>query len=212
MNIVILGKPGSGKGSVAAKLVAAFGLQHLSTGDILRREIAAGTELGIYAKQLIDQGNFVPDEVATAMIKNSLEHTSDGLIFDGFPRSIPQAFVLDELVDKGIITIDHYIYLDIDDTLVIDRITQRQVCNSCSATYHMTNFPSQINGICDHCGGELLTRKDDNLEKIKYRLGIFDEFTKPVIEYYDQQDSLITVDASRDLDIVYNDVVKGLEL
>ncbi len=191
MNVIFLGPPGAGKGTLASRLVASTGLDHLSTGDMLREEIKNNTELGKEAKQYIDEGKLVPDSLIIDMVKQRLSHTKAGVMFDGFPRTVAQAKALD-----GITTIDAVINLYTTVNVVIDRIGGRRLCKQCGAVYNVSWYSKSL---CEKCGGELYTRADDTEETIKKRFDVYLAETAPLIDYYRDKQLVHDIDANGDI-------------
>jgi adenylate kinase len=203
MKIILLGAPGAGKGTQAAKIAAKFGAAHISTGDLLRKNIKEGTELGKRAKEYMDKGSLVPDDLVIALVKSVIVG-ADGFLLDGFPRTIEQA----EAVD-GIANIEKVLNLQIDESLLTDRLTGRRVCKECAAVTHLT----LLNGSdkCPLCGGALFQRSDDNEATVKSRMDAYYKQTAPLIEYYEKRGKLINVNAGRDSAEVFKDIEKILE-
>lgn len=213
MNILIMGGPGAGKGTMSEKIVEEYKINHISTGDIFRSEIGKQTELGMKAKGYMDQGLLVPDEVTNAMVKSYLEtlDNKNGFLLDGYPRTIDQAKAFDEMSKGTSLVIDKVLALDISLDELAARVTGRRLCRGCSEIYHVTNKPSQKEGICDKCGGELYQRKDDTVESLKVRLEEYRTSTMPVLEYYRKQGLVSMIDASQSIEDVWNDTRKALE-
>lgn len=213
MNILIMGGPGAGKGTMSEKIVEEYKINHISTGDIFRSEIGKQTELGMKAKGYMDQGLLVPDEVTNAMVKSYLERldNENGFLLDGYPRTIDQAKAFDEMSKGTSLVIDKVLALDISLDELAARVTGRRLCRRCSEIYHVTNKPSQKEGICDKCGGELYQRKDDTVESLKVRLEEYRTSTMPVLEYYRKQGLVSMIDASQSIEDVWNDTRKALE-
>ncbi len=213
MNILIMGGPGAGKGTMSEKIVEEYKINHISTGDIFRSEIGKQTELGMKAKGYMDQGLLVPDEVTNAMVKSYLERldNKNGFLLDGYPRTIDQAKAFDEMSKGTSLVIDKVLALDISLDELAARVTGRRLCRGCSEIYHVTNKPSQKEGICDKCGGELYQRKDDTVESLKVRLEEYRTSTMPVLEYYRKQGLVSMIDASQSIEDVWNDTRKALE-
>lgn len=198
IRLIILGAPGSGKGSQCKWIKEDYNVPHISTGDILRKNIAEQTELGIKAKEYIDRGELVPDELVIDLLKNRLEESDckeRGFLLDGFPRTLSQAKALDEYLSERGIGIDKVINLNVPDEEIMVRAIHRRTCENadCKEIYHMIYNPPKIEGICDKCGGKLFTRKDDNEETVKNRLSVYHEQTEPLIEYYTEKGILATV-------------------
>lgn len=213
MNILIMGGPGAGKGTMSAKIVEKFSLLHISTGDIFRSEIGKQTELGLSAKAYMDKGLLVPDEVTNPMVKSFLEKqdTSNGYLLDGYPRNSAQAKAFDELVKDSNLAIDKVISLDIPFEKLAKRITGRRICRGCGEIYHISNKPSSKEGICDKCGGELYQRKDDTVESLSVRLEEYAKNTAPVLDYYEAKGLLVTINADQKAEDVWVDTLKAIE-
>lgn len=210
MNFVILGKPGAGKGSICEEFKK-NNLIHLSTGDIFRREIASQSELGLLANSYIRKGNLVPDEVTNDIIKKILvENPNKDYIFDGYPRTINQAQALKKNMDDLGIELDAVINLIVDDDLVIERLSSRRVCKKCGAIYNTRNHNPKVEGVCDKCGGEVITRADDKIEAIKERLNVYNNQTAPLIDYYIKEGLIMNVDGSLETIDLYQVVMKNL--
>lgn len=202
MKIILIGPPGSGKGTVAEKLVQDFDLKHISSGDIFREEIKKKTELGMKAKEYMDKGVLVPDEVTIPMVKN---HIEDGVLLDGYPRTLPQA---ESLEDAGI---DLVIYLAVPEDVIVERLSNRRICSRCGATYNLKFMKPEKEGACDKCGGELIQREDDKPEAIRKRVQVFHKQTEPLLKYYREEGLLRKVDGARPPEEVYSDVRKLTE-
>ncbi len=206
MNLVLLGPPGAGKGTLAARLVEAFGFVHLSTGDILREEVKKGSELGKLAQGYMERGELVPDEVILGMVRERVDGKSDGFLFDGFPRTIAQAEGLEEILPVHLA-----IYLELPEEEVVRRLSARRVCKQCGANYNLITQPPKVPGVCDRCGGELYQRPDDNEEVIRNRFRVYTEQSAPLIGYYERKGILVRVDASLPPDEVFRRVAEVLE-
>ena len=204
MRIILIGAPGSGKGTQAENIMQKYPIAHISTGDILRANVKAGTELGKNAKGYMESGKLVPDEVIIAMVESRLQEPDckDGFILDGFPRTKNQAKALDLILEKLDISLDAIVQLDVDDETVVKRLTTRRVCKSCGEIYNILSKSAKIEGICDKCGGEVIQRKDDIESVIRNRLTVFHEQTAPLIDYYRSKDLLVSVDAAGGKDVV----------
>ena len=213
LNIVIFGAPGSGKGTQSEKIIEKYGLFHISTGDVLRAEMKNGTELGKIAEGYISKGQLVPDDLIVDMLAKVLdmnEEAKQGVIFDGFPRTIPQAEALDAALKKISQTMDYAIDVDVPDENIIHRMGGRRACVGCGATYHLEYAPTKVEGICDVCGKELILRDDDKPETVKKRLDVYHEQTQPLIDYYTNAGILKTVDGTVDIDVVFQNIVEIL--
>lgn len=198
MIIVLLGAPGAGKGTLAGALKDQLGVHHISTGDLIRAEIKAGSPIGLEIKRYVESGGLVPDEVVTRMIEGKVKSTcadKKGYMFDGFPRTSAQSKDLDAVLLNEGLKIDFALYLEASLPVVLQRLTGRRVCRKCGALYHMTNMPPKVAGVCDVCGGELYQRADDNEETIKKRMDVYNEQTKPIIDFYKAQGKLKTINA-----------------
>ena len=211
MKIVMLGAPGAGKGTQAEKLAAKYGLPHISTGDIFRKNIKEGTELGKEAKGYMDAGKLVPDELTVRLLLDrvSNDDCKEGYILDGFPRTIPQAEALDGELSKLNEKIDFAIDVEVPDEIIINRMSGRRACLKCGATYHMQYVPPKTDGICDECGSELVIRDDDKPETVKNRLVAYHEQTQPLVDYYKEKGVYHAVDGTLDVETVF-DSIKGI--
>ena len=196
MNVILLGAPGSGKGTEAKLLAARAGMMHISTGDIFRAEISAKTALGIEADSYISKGNLVPDEITLAMVKSRLSEEKRGFLFDGFPRSIAQAEGLDAWFRDIGRTLDAVIFLDVPDEKIVSRIVNRRICRKCGRIYNLNTIPPAKSGICDVCGEPLFQRADDCEEVIRQRLEAYRALTEPLVGYYSKAGNFYRVDAS----------------
>lgn len=212
MKIVMLGAPGAGKGTQAIKIAEKYGIPHISTGDIFRANIKGGTELGMKAKSYMDKGELVPDEVTIDMLLDriSAEDCADGYVLDGFPRTIPQAESLTAALAARAEKIDYAVDIEVPDEAIVARMGGRRACPKCGATYHMVYAAPAKEGICDKCGDELILRSDDAPETVKDRLSVYHAQTQPLIEYYEAQGVLKTVDGTQQLDKVFHDVTEIL--
>lgn len=212
MKIIMLGAPGAGKGTQAKKIAEKYAIPHISTGDIFRANLKAGTELGKKAKEYMDAGALVPDELTVDLVMDriSKDDCVNGYILDGFPRTIHQAEKLTEALSATGGEIDHAITVDVPDAVIIDRMAGRRMCSNCGASYHMVNIPTKMEGICDQCGTELIVRNDDKPETVKKRLAVYHEQTKPVIHYYGEKDLVLLVDGTQSMDTVFAAIVDKL--
>ena len=203
-NLIFLGAPGAGKGTISNVIIAKYGVAHISTGDILRGEVAKGTPAGKEAEVIMKAGKLVPDELVCSMVKNRLAEPDceNGFILDGFPRTIPQAERLDAVLAELGKKIDYAIYLKVEDDVLIQRLTARLNCRGCDAIYNKIFMPPKTEGICDKCGSELFQRADDSLETAKSRLAVFHQQTQPLIDYYEQRGLLYTCKSTDKDDIV----------
>lgn len=212
MKIIMLGAPGAGKGTQAKQIAAKYEIPHISTGDIFRANIKEGTALGIEAKSYMDKGQLVPDELTVKILLDrvSKDDCKNGYVLDGFPRTIPQADVLDKAVSELNDKIDYAINVDVKDDNIIRRMSGRRACLNCGATYHIVNVPPKKEGICDTCGSELVIRDDDKEETVKARLLAYHEQTQPLIDYYNNKGILKEVDGTKDMNDVFADIVNIL--
>ena len=209
MNIVLLGAPGAGKGTQAAKLVEEFSTPHIPTGDMLRAAVAAGTELGQKAKSYMDAGDLVPDDVIIGLVTERLQDddTAAGFILDGFPRTSAQAVALDAELSKLGRPLDAALLIDVDPEVVVARLTSRRMCRDCGY------IGSAADGdTCPKCGGEMYQRDDDNEATVRNRLDVYETSTSPLIDYYRGCELLVTIDGDRDPNVVYADVKEALDL
>ena len=209
MKIIMLGAPGAGKGTQAKMLAEKYGIPHVSTGDIFRANIKEQTELGIEAKKYMDQGLLVPDELTVKILLDRVakDDCKNGYVLDGFPRTIPQAEVLDKAVAELGESIDYAINVDVKDENIIRRMSGRRACLKCGATYHIEHIPPKQEGICDKCGSELVLRDDDKPETVEKRLKVYHEQTQPLIDFYGKKGILREVDGSQDMKDVFNAIV-----
>ena len=204
-NFVFLGPPGAGKGSLAVKVAADYKIPHISTGDIFRDNIKRQTPLGVKVKAIIDSGSLVSDDLTFELVKDRLaqDDCKNGYILDGFPRTIPQAEMLDGLVNDI-----KCVNFEIADEIVIKRLSTRRVCKSCGANYNVLTLPPKVEGVCDKCGGELYQRDDDKQESILHRMDVYREQTEPLISYYSNKGKVTNVDSSIETDILLVDFKK----
>ena len=212
MKIIMLGAPGAGKGTQAKMIAEKYGVPHVSTGDIFRANIKEGTELGKEAKQYMDQGLLVPDELTVKILLDRVakDDCKNGYVLDGFPRTIPQAEVLDKALNELGDKIDYAIDVDVPDENIVKRMGGRRARLTCGATYHIEHVPPKKEGICDKCGSELVLRDDDKPETVKNRLSVYHEQTQPLIDFYTEKGVLRTVDGTQDMKDVFAAIVKIL--
>ena len=212
MKIIMLGAPGAGKGTQAKMIADKYGVPHISTGDIFRANIKNGTELGMEAKKYMDQGLLVPDVLTVKILLDRVaqDDCRNGYVLDGFPRTIPQANVLEEALNKLGDKIDYAIDVDVPDENIIKRMGGRRACLSCGATYHIEHVPPKTEGICDRCGRELVLRDDDKPETVKNRLDVYHEQTQPLIDFYGEKGVLKRVDGTVDMQDVFAAIVSIL--
>lgn len=212
MKIIMLGAPGAGKGTQAKMIAAKYGIPHISTGDIFRANIKNGTELGAKAKEYMDKGLLVPDELVVDLVIDRFKEPDceKGYVLDGFPRTIPQAEALDKALSAIGENIDYAINVEVPDENIINRMGGRRACVGCGATYHVVYSPTKEEGKCDTCGGELIIRDDDKPETVKNRLSVYHEQTQPLIDYYTEKGIIAEVDGTVDMKDVFEAIVKIL--
>lgn len=213
MKIIMLGAPGAGKGTQAKQIAAKYSIPHISTGDIFRANIKNQTELGRKAKEYMDQGMLVPDELTLELIMDRFKNDDckNGYVLDGFPRTIPQAEALTKALADQQDAIDYAINVDVPDEAIVSRMSGRRACINCGGTYHIKFNPTKKDGICDACGGELVLRDDDKPETVQKRLSVYHAQTQPLIDYYEKQGKLKEVDGTRDMNDVFEAIIKILE-
>ncbi len=209
INIVLMGCPGAGKGTQSAKMQEKFHLYHISTGDVLRAEISKGTELGKEIAGIINKGNLVPDSLMISMLENIVKNTEQGIIFDGFPRTVKQAEALDEMMKRLNRKITQVIMITLPEEEIISRITSRRQCKKCGEIYHVD--PAAPMQTCKACGGELYTRADDTAERVKHRIEVYHQETLPVKDYYQNSGVYKEVDGHQTPDHVFADISNLLE-
>ncbi len=212
MKIIMLGAPGAGKGTQAKQIAGKYNIPHISTGDIFRANIKEGTELGKKAKEYMDQGLLVPDELTCDLVVDRIQQDDckNGFVLDGFPRTIPQAEALDAALTKLGEKMDYAIDVDVPDENIVNRMGGRRACINCGATYHIVSIPPKKEGICDTCGNELVLRDDDKPETVQKRLNVYHEQTQPLIDYYTKQGILKSVDGTQPMEDVFASIVKIL--
>jgi len=212
MNIIMLGPPGAGKGTQARMLVEKAGIPQISTGDMLRAAVKAGTPMGLKAKECMDGGKLVPDDVVIGIVKDRLAAAdcAKGFILDGFPRTIPQAEALDGVLADMNKKIGYVVNVAVPESELLDRLTGRRTCKKCGAMYHIKFNSSKQDGVCDKCGGELYQRDDDKEETIMNRLKVYNDQTAPLIEYYKKQGVLVDIDGSKDIKDIFAEICAAL--
>ncbi|MCX5678306.1 MAG: adenylate kinase [Candidatus Omnitrophica bacterium] len=213
MKLILLGPPGAGKGTQSVVLAKKYNLPHISTGDILRESVKSGQPLGLKAKEYMDKGALVPDEIVTGIVAERLKRpdTKKGFILDGFPRTIKQAEDLGSALKDMGTEIDAVIYFETSTNVAIERLTGRRVCKSCGFNYHIKNIPPKKEGICDKCGGQLYHRADDNEATVRNRLKVYEDQTKPLIDYYSKQGILEKVSGDMGVDELFKVLSKLFE-
>ena len=213
MNLLIIGAPGTGKGTMSNLIIKDYEVAHVSTGDMLRAAISAQTEVGLLAKSYMDKGQLVPDETIHNVITEYFDNnkSKSGFLFDGYPRTVKQAEDFDEILKSEGMILDKVICLSLDDEILKNRITGRRVCPDCKEIYHITNKPSKVEGTCDKCGGKLVQRSDDTLEALEKRLVAYYEQTRPVVDYYEAKNLVSYINADQTTEKVYEDIKKVLE-
>lgn len=202
MNVILIGPPGSGKGTQAFVISEKFNLEHISTGDLFRNAIKNETPLGLEVKDILKRGEFVSDELTFSIVEEAIQKTDLDFMLDGYPRTVNQA----ELLANNNHQIDAVLYFNIDENLLIERLTGRRVCKECGASYHVIFNQPKVDGVCDLCSGELYQRNDDNAESAQVRLTEYFEKTAPVIGHYKQLGVLFEIDAAKDKDLVFADI------
>ena len=212
MRLIMLGAPGAGKGTQAAKVAESLHIPHISTGDIFRANIKNGTELGKKAKAFMDAGKLVPDELTCDLVADRLAQSdcSEGFILDGFPRTIPQAEALEEVLEKLGTKIDYAVNIDVPDEAIVSRMSGRRACVGCGATYHIVYNPPKTENVCDVCGQTLILRDDDKPETVQTRLKVYHDQTQPLIDFYSGKGALVTVDGTMGLEDVFKAILKAI--
>jgi len=210
MRIILLGPPGAGKGTQARRLSESTGMKHLSTGDMLRSEIAAGSELGLMAKSFMDKGDLVPDETIIGMIEQQINDPA-GVLLDGFPRTVVQAQALDAALEKAGSPVDKVVYMTVDVDELVTRLSSRAICESCQTPYNLQSDPPSKEGACDKCGGKVVVRADDQPEAIKNRIKVYEELTAPVVDYYRERGEVDEIAATGTPDEVFEKLTGVIE-
>lgn len=213
MHLILMGTPGSGKGSYAAVLKEHYRVPHISTGEIFRDAIEKKTPMGLIAKTYIDKGNLVPDDITNEIVKERLKQKDceNGFLLDGYPRTIAQAESLTKILDELGITLDAAVNLEVDDDLIVRRIVNRRSCPKCGKGYNLITYPPKKEGICDVCNTPLFTRKDDNEETVTSRLDVYNKQTRPLVDYYDKLGKLVSIDSNGTIEDTVKDIIKTLE-
>lgn len=213
MHLIIMGAPGSGKGTCAVGIKEHYGIPHISTGDIFRKAISEQTPIGVIAKGYIDKGQLVPDSVTDRIVKERLSEKDcqNGFLLDGYPRNLDQAKALSNILEELNIKLDAAINLEIKDEVVVERIVNRRICSNCGKGYNIITLKPKVDGICDDCGGALYQRKDDTVETIEERLNVYNMKTKPIVEYYKNLGLLVNVNSNQSIEKVDAEIIEKLE-
>ena len=208
----LFGPPGAGKGTQAAGIVDKYKIPHISTGDIFRKNIKEGTDLGKKAKEYMDQGLLVPDELTVGLVTDriSQDDCKNGFMLDGFPRNVSQAEQLDAFLKENNIELSNVINIEVDKSILVSRAVGRRICKSCGATYHVEFNPPKVDGTCDVCGGELYQRADDNEETVSKRIQVYLDETKPLADYYLNEGIIANINGEQSIDKVFADIVDAL--
>lgn len=209
MNIILLGPPGAGKGTQAKRLIDKYGIPQISTGDMLRAALKEGTPLGLEAKKYMDAGTLVPDSVVIGLVKERIQKPdcTKGYMLDGFPRNVSQAEALDKMLAELGMKIDHVVSIEVPNSELMGRLTGRRTCRACGAGFHVMFDPPKKDGVCDKCSGELYQRDDDNEQTVSSRLKVYDDQTKPLIDYYVKQEKIRSVDGVGDMQDIFGRIV-----
>lgn len=212
INLILLGPPGAGKGTQAARISQKYGIPHISTGEIFRRHIKEGTEFGKEAQEYMNRGELVPDVLVLKIAEARLmeDDCLEGFLLDGFPRTVNQASNLDMLLDERNHSITHVININVDKESLMTRLIGRRVCRNCNANYHVITMPPEKEGICDVCGGELYQRSDDTAATVENRLEVYNSLTKPLIEYYEKSGKLVHIDGNLEPDDVFKSIIAAI--
>lgn len=212
MRLILLGPPGVGKGTQASRIIEKYDIPHISSGDMFRTNIKEGTELGVSAKEYMDKGLLVPDELVISMVMDRLsqDDCKEGFLLDGFPRTIDQGKELDKGLEELDVELDKVINIQADKDILIERITGRRVCEKCGATYHIKYNPPKVEGVCDIDGGKLYQREDDTVETVTIRIEVYYEQTEPLIDYYRKKNLILDVDGTREIQEIFETIVNSL--
>ncbi len=212
MRIILLGPPGAGKGTQATDISSKYQIPHISTGDIFRKNVKEGTPLGIKAKEYMNKGELVPDELVVAIVEDRLQEDDckNGFLLDGFPRTVVQAKALDTVLENMETAIDKVINIEVDKEILIGRAVGRRICKQCGATFHTTFKPTQKDGVCDVCNGETYQREDDTEATVTNRIEVYINETSPLINYYTEKGNLVTINGQQEISTVFKEIVNAL--
>ena len=212
LRLILLGPPGAGKGTQAARICQKYSIPHISTGDIFRKHIKEGTEFGIKAQEYMNKGKLVPDKLVLEIAEARLmeEDCKHGFLLDGFPRTVNQAEQLDRFLDERDLSVDKVLNIEVDKEALMTRLIGRRVCRNCGATYHVINMPPEKEGVCDVCGGELYQRSDDTAATVENRIEVHNTQTKSLVEHYERVGKIAHIDGSTGLDNVFSDIVNAI--
>ncbi len=213
MLIILLGPPGAGKGTQAEKIIQKFNLVYISTGDILRKAVKEGSALGRKAREYMDQGQLVPDNLVVEIVRDRLMEPdcANGALLDGFPRTVDQAVFLEQVLPDIDKKVDRVLLIEVDENELIERLTGRRVCGDCGANYHVKYKPPKVRNVCDQCGGDLYQREDDTLATVTERLEVYKRQTEPLVEFYQERGLLSSIDGNQDIDDVFDQINSVLE-
>jgi len=213
MLIILLGPPGAGKGTQAERIVQEFSLVYISTGDILRKAVKNGSLLGRKAREYMDQGQLVPDNLVVEIVRDRLMEPdcTNGALLDGFPRTVDQAVFLEQVLPDIESQIDRVLLIEVDENELIERLTGRRVCGDCGANYHVKYKPPKVRNVCDQCGGDLYQRDDDTLATVKERLEVYKKQTEPLISFYQERELLSKIDGNQDIEGVFEQIDSALK-
>lgn len=213
MNLILLGPPGAGKGTQAKIIVEKLNIPHISTGDIFRHNISNDTSLGVEAKKYMDRGHLVPDDITNRMVEERLsrDDCKNGFLLDGYPRTINQAKFLEDLFKRNNKNIDLVIKVELKEEEILRRLTNRRVCGNCGAVYHLISNPPAKTGFCNKCGKEICHRADDKEDVILSRIKVYNEQTKPLVEFYTEQKKIFKINGKKDMEVVNKEIMSALE-
>ncbi|KEH90189.1 adenylate kinase [Clostridium novyi] len=213
MRMILLGPPGAGKGTQAKLISEKYSIPHISTGDIFRKNISEKTPLGVKAKEYMDKGQLVPDELTIDLVNDRLTHEDckKGFLLDGFPRTVKQAEALEKFLTENNQSLDTALLINVPSSFILERMTGRRVCPSCGASYHIKFNPPKIEGLCDVCKKEVIQRKDDTEETVKERIEVYDRQTQPLVDFYSSKDQLFVVDGTQSIDQVFETISNHIE-